>query len=217
MRRTMDIRIRKRLPALIASAFFLAGMFSCTRVRVEPPGLVETGIASWYGPGFHGQTTSNREIYDMYDLTAAHRALPFQTHVMVTNLDNNRSVMVRINDRGPFVKDRIIDLSYAAARMLDMIEPGTARVRIEVVPDLSPDPDSIRFSVQIGSFSVRKNAEETRKRLKRRYPDIYVTSYRTGSREYHRVRIKARDRDQALALARRLRDDGYPVLILEEW
>ena len=78
-------------------------------------------MASWYGPGFHGKTTSNKEIYDMYDMTAAHRTLPFGTHLIVTNLQNDRSVTVRINDRGPFVKDRIIDLSYAAACQLDML------------------------------------------------------------------------------------------------
>ena len=99
------------------------------------PGAVQTGTASWYGPGFHGKRTSNGEIYDQNDMTAAHQTLPLGTRVAVTNLQNGRQVEVRINDRGPFVKDRAIDLSYAAARTLDMIGPGTAPVRIEVLGD----------------------------------------------------------------------------------
>jgi len=100
---------------------------------VEPkPGATQTGIASWYGPGFHGRRTSSGEIYDQYDLTAAHQTLPHGTRVQVTNLTNGRSVSVRINDRGPFVDDRIIDLSYAAARQIEMIGPGTAMVRVDV-------------------------------------------------------------------------------------
>jgi rare lipoprotein A (peptidoglycan hydrolase) len=93
----------------------------------------EKGIASYYGEDFHGRTTANGEIYDMYKLTAAHKTLPFGTYVRVTNLSNNRQVVVRINDRGPFVKDRIIDLSVSAAEELMMIVPGTAEVLVEVL------------------------------------------------------------------------------------
>ena len=101
---------------------------------IEPErGATQTGIASWYGPGFHGRRTSSGEVYNQYDLTAAHQTLPHGTRVQVTNLTNGRSVLVRINDRGPFVDDRIIDLSYAAARQIDMIGPGTAMVQVEIV------------------------------------------------------------------------------------
>jgi len=93
---------------------------------------VEEGIASWYGKPYHGRTTASGERYDMHALTAAHRTLPFQTMVKVINLDNRRSVVVRITDRGPFIKGRIIDLSKAAAKKLDMVERGIVRVRIEV-------------------------------------------------------------------------------------
>ncbi len=96
-------------------------------------GMVEIGIASWYGAEFHRTRTSNGEIYDMYQLTAAHRSFPFGTIVRVTNLGNGKIVMVRINNRGPFIKRRIIDLSYAAAVQLDMVEQGIAEVGIEVV------------------------------------------------------------------------------------
>jgi rare lipoprotein A len=94
---------------------------------------IQEGMASFYGGDFHGRKTANGEIYDMYTMTAAHRALPFNTRVLVTNLDNGKEVEVRINDRGPFIKGRIIDLSYGAARKIGMVGPGTARVRLEVM------------------------------------------------------------------------------------
>lgn len=94
---------------------------------------IQEGIASFYGEDFHGRKTSNGEVYDMYAMTAAHRALPFNTRVLVTNLDNGKRVIVRINDRGPFVKGRIIDLSYGAAQKIGMVGPGTAKVRLEVL------------------------------------------------------------------------------------
>ena len=121
---------------LVKSGILLVVMilaFSCARKEYFPPPDAQTGLASWYGPKFHGKTTSSREIYNMYDMTAAHRALPFGTHVMVTNLDNGKSVVVRINDRGPFIKGRIIDLSFAAAKVLDMIGSGVVPVIIEVL------------------------------------------------------------------------------------
>jgi rare lipoprotein A len=134
----------------LASTVAGCGLFS-KRKPIEPtPGVTQEGIASWYGPGFHGRRTSNGEVYNQYGLTAAHQTLPANTRVRVTNLTNGRSVLVRINDRGPFVDDRIIDLSYAAAREVDMIGPGTAPVRVEVlgagwvepvqVADTSPPP-----------------------------------------------------------------------------
>src|SRR5215510_2198076 len=105
------------------------GAAGCSLFRSAPPpvsGGVQVGIASWYGPGFHGNRTANGEIYDQDELTAAHPSLPLGTHAMVTNLDNGRAVEVRINDRGPFVGGRAIDMSYAAARAVDMVGPGTA-------------------------------------------------------------------------------------------
>ena len=96
-------------------------------------GYVEEGIASWYGKKFHGRLTSTREVYDMYELSAAHKSLPIPCYVKVTNLSNGKSLIVRVNDRGPFKKGRIIDLSYAAAKRLDIIEKGTARVFVEAI------------------------------------------------------------------------------------
>ena len=96
-------------------------------------GYSEEGIASWYGKKFHGKLTSTREVYNMYELTAAHKSLPIPCYVKVTNLSNSKSLIVRVNDRGPFKKGRIIDLSYAAAKKLDIIEKGTAMVFVEAI------------------------------------------------------------------------------------
>jgi len=210
----MNITGRGQAPLLLLlMGLFLSG---CTTLKPREPAYLEQGMASWYGPGFHGKTTSNREVYDMYDMTAAHRTLPFGTHVMVTNLQNGRSVTVRINDRGPFVNDRIIDLSYAAAMQLSMLEPGVVKVRVEVLPEMSPDPDDQRFSVQVGSFTVKSNAKALQDSLKERYAGAYVSTFRTSRQTYYRVRIKAESMDSARALAHRLQEEGYTVMVLEE-
>lgn len=190
--------------------------FGC-RVRQEyyPAGFVQTGIASWYGPEFHGQPTSSREVYNMHDLTAAHNSLPIGTYVMVTNLENGRSITVRINDRGPFVKGRVIDLSYAAAKALDMTGPGTAKVRIEVLPGLSPPLLPPTFSVQVGSFLVRENAEKLRGELERAFEGVFISIYKTRQATYYRVRLKARDIESARELALRLSSLGYTAIVFE--
>ncbi len=129
-------------------------------------GYVEIGIASWYGKKFHGRLTSNGEVYDMYQLTAAHKALPLPSVVRVTNLDNGRKVIVRVNDRGPFHSDRVIDLSYATALELGFAEQGTAPVVIEAI-DVENYPDEAQlpehhesFYLQVGAFSKSTGAEQ---------------------------------------------------------
>ena len=125
-------------------------------------GFVEEGVASWYGSDFHGKLTANGERYDMYGMTAAHKILPFNTEVKVTNLDNGRSIMVRINDRGPFVANRVIDLTHTGASKIGMLGPGTARVRVETVgavPAIKNGDIMGNFYVQVGAFSRKDNAE----------------------------------------------------------
>jgi len=153
-----------------------------------PPGYTEEGNASWYGVPFHGRRASNGEIYDMYKLTAAHRTLPFETMVRVTNLDNGKSTVVRITDRGPFVDNRIIDLSFAAAREVDSVGPGIVSVRVEVI---SPgvDPTSGFFTVQVGAFRERANAERLRDRLSASYSPIFIQLYDSPDGVLHRVRV----------------------------
>jgi rare lipoprotein A len=136
-------------------------------------GYVERGVASWYGPTFHGVNTSSGERYDMYGMTAAHKTLPLPTYARVTNLRNGRSIIVRINDRGPFVGNRLIDLSYTAAAKLDMLRDGTAFVEVRaLVPGGSPDlltrssetPPPTLY-VQVGAFADPGNAQRTMDRL----------------------------------------------------
>jgi len=120
--------------------------------------IAEDGVASWYGGKFHGRMTSSGEVFDTNTLTAAHRTLPFGTVVKVTNLDNGKSVLVKINDRGPFVGGRIIDLSRAAAVRLGMIDTGVARVSLQIVAFVSPND---LYAIQVGAFGQEKNAEKT--------------------------------------------------------
>lgn len=189
---------------------------SCSSMRYFPSGNVQRGLASWYGPEFHGKVTSNKELYDMYDLSAAHPTLPFGTYVKVTNLDNGKSVVVRINDRGPFVKGRIIDLSYAAAMQLGMTGPGVVPVMVEVLEKYSPKKSSQKFFVQVGAFVLKKNAKRLKEELLRRYSDVHLSVLRTSSQTYYRVRIKARTMEAAEKIAQRLLKEGYKAQILEE-
>jgi rare lipoprotein A len=189
--------------------------------RLPPPrgtqGGSETGIASWYGQEFHGRPTSSREVFDMNDMTAAHRTLPFGTYVMVTNLGNDRSVVVRINDRGPFVRGRIIDLSYAAARVLGIVGPGTARVRLETLRGFKAPEASAKATVwiQVGAFSVQENAYAIKRRLDKTFQGVVVTRFKTERATYFRVRVRT-DEGQARSLAQRLAGEGYPVIIVRE-
>lgn len=143
-------------------------------------GWEQTGLASWYGEPFHGRTTASGERYDQEGLTAAHRSLPFGTWVRVENLDNGRSVRVRITDRGPFVDDRIIDLSRAAARSLELIGPGTARVRVRVVEVAGC------HAVQVASFGERETALQRRAELQESGTPAFLES---GPGEMTRVLI----------------------------
>ncbi len=164
-------------------------------------GFRQRGIASWYGYKFHGRKTSSGETYDMYAMTAAHKTLPIPSYVRVTNLENGRSVVVRVNDRGPFVKNRIIDLSYVAARKLGIIRKGTGLVEIRVVtPDDVRRPQSAgtgkagprRLFVQVGAFSTRHNARQLRHWLAHRIGDsrIVIQAGRDNrSNPVYRVRI----------------------------
>ena len=204
-----------RLTILLATALAVGALLSGCRPRLRPVvnGL-QSGIASWYGQEFHGRPTSNGEIYNMHELTAAHRTLPFGTVVEITNLLNGRTITVRINDRGPFVGDRIIDLSYAAARMLDMVGPGTIPIRLEVVKE-APAPAGQRFAVQVGAFILRDNADALAAKLRPDFPDVAVSLFQTEWQAYYRVRVPAGSRREANRLADRLSGLGHNVILLE--
>ena len=155
-------------------------------------GFIETGKASWYGKDFHGHPTSSGEIYDMYKKTAAHKTLPIGTYVKVMNLENNKSTIVRINDRGPFIRGRIIDLSYTAATELDIVVPGSADVKIialgkeigELKSKDGPIPlldikdfETGEFTVQVGAFKDKNNALTLVERLKVIFDYVNIVEY----------------------------------------
>jgi len=166
-------------------------------------GFNQRGRASWYGRDFHGKKTSNGETYNMYAMTAAHKTLPFGTYVSVHNLENNRKIDVRINDRGPFARGRIIDLSYTAAEKLGVVGPGTADV--EIIALGTPNPSDLskstgqsylpanyyqgNFTIQIGAFSEWTNAERLREKLARSYKNVHIKAYFDGNKTFYRVRV----------------------------
>lgn len=187
-------------------------------------GFAEEGTASWYGKKFHGRKTSNGETYDMYAMTAAHKTLPMNVHLKVTNLENGRSIVVRVNDRGPFVKNRIIDLSYSAAKELAVVGPGTAPVRIEALgfrdaAGVGSTPQYRQltnynvgpFMVQVGAFTVRENAYRLADKLKSRYGSSAVVEGWVNGQKFYRVRIGLY---ASMALADdallKIETDGYP-------
>jgi len=172
-------------------------------------GLVVRRAVSW-------RKTASGEVYDMYQLTAAHKTLPLGTTVMVTHLKNDRSVMVTVNDRGPFIRGRIIDLSYAAAQSLGMVKEGVARVRVEIIAGKSPSASSSEgsFTVQVGSFIERSNALRLAEALQKSYGDVFVTELETTEHTYYRVRVgKFQTRDAAYQQAVSLARDGYTAFI----
>lgn len=166
-------------------------------------GFRQKGYASWYGKKFHGRKTANGETYDMYGISAAHKTLPFNTIVRVRNLDNGKVLDVRINDRGPFVHRRIIDLSYAAAQKIGMVAPGTARVQIIALgvvkgphdPGIKThtytpvDYNSGVFTFQIGAFRDRSNAERLKAKLDLIYKNAHIKTFDSGDGIYYRVRV----------------------------
>lgn len=171
-----------------------------------PANYSEEGIASWYGVPYHGRRAANGEIYDMYKLTAAHRTLPFDTIVRVTNKKNGKQVEVRITDRGPFVEGRIIDLSLGAARELDMVGMGIAPVRLALVS--SPGNPLVGFfTVQVGAFLSRDNAENLRRQMQERYSFAVIQEYDAPQGLFYRVRVgKLPSEDTADAFAAQLRE-----------
>lgn len=178
-----------------------------------PVGYIEEGNASWYGNPFHGRRASNGEVYDMYKLTAAHRTLPFDTMVRVTNINNGKNTTVRITDRGPFVSNRIIDLSLAAAREIESVGPGVVPVRIEVLGNV--DVTAGFFTVQVGAFKDRGNAERLRDRLALSYTPIFIQQYDSPEGTFYRLRVgRVSGADAANELAEQLRSkEGFTTLV----
>lgn len=185
----------------------------------DSKGFRQIGRASWYGDDFHGRRTSSGETYNMYAMTAAHKTLPLGTYVRVRNTENGRSVEVRINDRGPFVRGRVIDLSYSAAKQLGIVGPGTAAVEVVALAAPATGDDagagidlySGNFTFQVGAFGVRQNAERLRAKLSRSYPNAHIVRFDRGDRILYRVRIgRAATLEEAAAYEAYLIANGFP-------
>ena len=165
----------------------------------------ERGIASWYGHPYHGRPTASGEIYNMYDMTAAHRTLPFGTRVAVHDLENGQDVTVRINDRGPFVEGRIIDLSYAAAQAMHM--PGIAQVYLEILGLGEGGAVPGIFVVQVGAFRDQSNAERLKQRIESQFRPVIIQDFDRGDGVFYRVRVGQESSEEAArALAQSLRE-----------
>jgi rare lipoprotein A len=201
-----------------------AGLSGCAKskhaaVRVpQTPAGSETGIASWYGHPYHGRAAANGEIYDMEKMTAAHRTLPFGAWVRVTNLTNGKTVDVRIIDRGPFVEGRIIDLSHAAARAIDLLGPGIARVRVDIIP--SPGgaaAEQAQYAIQIGVFRDRDRAERLRQSMQAQFGSArIVPQSQPGQPNLWRVLVgTAANLQEANALAERVRAQTGETLVVK--
>lgn len=200
----------------LAATLFVAGC-SARRAEIVPVGKTQRGVASWYGPTFHGKQTASGEIFDTYRLTAAHKTLPFGALVEVRNLENGRTVRVRINDRGPFVRGRVIDLTYAAAEEIGMLGSGTARVELTVLPfgTLAPDDPVLaglpRYTVQIGAFGDSLRARALAEELRTKYPETTVSD--DGA--WHRVQVgQFTDRSLADELRQQLQKLGFAALVV---
>jgi rare lipoprotein A len=189
----------------------------------------QRGIASWYGEDFHGRRTSSGEIYNMYDMTAAHKTLPLGTYVKVRNLENEKSVVVRVNDRGPFIRGRIIDLSYTSAKKIGLVGPGTAPV--EVIALGTPQKMMVRgkeketyvpgnyyvgdFSIQVGAFKDESTAIRIKNELAQKYNDAFIVAYESDRGIFYRVRAaKCTTLDEARRYEKTLETDGFPDAIV---
>jgi rare lipoprotein A len=199
---------RKNLPAASVSP----------PISVSPgakPIIVETGLASWYGAPYHNRVGSNGKIYDMNAMTAAHRTLPLGSIVRVTNIKTGHSVLVRITDRGPFIPGRVLDLSLAAAKQVDVWLPGLATVRLEVLETPSPLDSGGRWEVQIGAFGDEDSAREMAGQLTRRYHTAKVLSFSSPVGDWWvRVRVLDDDRKRAEEITREARTSEGAIFLV---
>ncbi|MFZ2631654.1 MAG: septal ring lytic transglycosylase RlpA family protein [Desulfosalsimonadaceae bacterium] len=193
-------------------------------------GFRQQGVASWYGDPFHGEKTANCEVYSMYAMTAAHKTLPFGTMLAVTNKENNKTTIVRINDRGPYCRDRIIDLSYSAAQEIDMTRKGTATVEIVA---LGKDEDVIHqlegkakenqyytgdFTVQAGSFGEKANAERVKASLESVVQNVQIAPVSKDARTLYRVRVgRFTSLRQAQQVEQQLLENGFKNVYPVTW
>jgi rare lipoprotein A len=185
------------------------------REQAQELNFRETGMASWYGKELHGKKTASGEVFDMYGISAAHRTLPLGTAVHVTNLNNFKSITVRINDRGPFLKSRVIDLSYGAAKKLGFLSQGTARVRIEA---LEAGRNQAEYTVQAAVFTEEENAQLLKDRLNMTYGAVSIVPFDTNVAKFYRVQVGTYPtEDRAEQAAGKLMLEGLePVVVRKD-
>lgn len=171
---------------------------------LEKPIYSETGLASWYGPPYHNRRSANGEVYDMNQMTAAHRTLPLNSIVRVTNVKTGASAIVRITDRGPFIGERMLDLSLAAAKAVDVWEPGTAWVKMEVLATPAPIDRGGKWEVQIGAFDTSEAADQIKEQIVTRYHPARVVEFTGPTGEWVRVRVQNDDRQLAEEISQNL-------------
>ena len=220
---------KKQLFFLITHySLLIAFLASCSSVRIRTstaPVYEKTNtVASWYGPKFHGRPTSSGEIFNMYAMTCAHKEYPFGTRLKVTNMENNRSAECVVNDRGPFVEGRDIDLSYAVAKEIGVIGPGISRVMLETngrddsyIRPVKVQTSEMKgpFAVQVGAFTESINAIQLKVALRLKYTNVYVQETEANGETYYRVRVgNYQDYNTALSVAEQLGQEGYPALLL---
>lgn len=178
------------------------------------PVYIEVGVASWYGPPYHNRKAANGEIFDMNQLTAAHRTLPLNSLARVTNLQTGSSTIVRITDRGPFIEGRMLDLSLGAAKAIDVWRPGLATVRLEVLRTPSPITTGGRWCVQIGAFTSKEEAARLKQDLMRRYRQAQVLQFTGPTGDWVRIRVAGDDKQRAQEVARDTRTSEGAVFLV---
>lgn len=210
-------------------SLLVAFVVSCSSVHTKssPAPIYDknNAVASWYGPKFHGRPTSSGEIFNMYAMTCAHKEYPFGTRLKVTNIENNRSTECVVNDRGPFVEGRDIDLSYAVAKEIGVIGPGISRVMLEtngrdksyIKPvKVQTSEKTGLFAIQVGAFTDSINAVRLKVALRLKYANVYIQETEVEGMTYYRVRVgNYKDYNTALSVAEQLGQEGYPTLLLK--
>jgi rare lipoprotein A len=219
-------RYLRRFSVSLVLCCALLSVFSCKTV---PPGVVQPPktdyvTASWYGKKFHGRPTASGEIYDMYAMTCAHKKFPFGTRLRVTYLKTKESVNVTVNDRGPFIRGRDLDLSYAAAKKIGLMADGVGRVKfhylgrdtryVQRIRAGGPVSETGPFTIQVGSFKEKSSALHLQKGLRMRYKNVYISTVSLEGQTFFRVRVGSfKDRNRAFDLAKGLSDEGYRTFI----
>ena len=213
-----------KLNYILLTLITISLLYACSTAPTKySPRGTDYVTASYYGPKFNGRPTASGEIFDMYAMTCAHKKMPFGTKLRVTNPDNDKSVIVTVNDRGPFIRGRDLDLSFGSAKKIGLVTKGVGKVKIEHigrdmryvkgVPSSSHNVSGL-LTIQVGSFTEKSNAVRLKDGLRSNYSNVFIDTARINGRKYHRVRVgKFKNHDTAYSLAKKLAREGYSIHI----